>query len=167
MSLLKRFALDTSDTEGLAKALLRLEPTGVLSRDICYQAIPLDEEIGERVLIPPRLFLITEYLLLVHAYGDDAFYDLYPTYERGGLSKECHVLRDVPLHLSNYFAMQSMYREVGAIPAKIDTLSLAERRPKPMTSAERDEWLRERRRAIRKRDQRLLGLSVVKRGEVA
>lgn len=167
MSLLKRFTLDTSDTEGLSKALLRLEPTGVLNRDICYQAIPLDEEIGKRLLIPPRLFLITEYLLLVHAYGDDAFYDLYPAYERGGLSKECHVLSDVPLHLSNYFAMQSMYREVGAIPAKVDILSMAERRPRPMTSTERDEWLRERRRAIRRRDQRILGLSVVNKNEVA
>lgn len=167
MSLLKKLFLDSPDPKEIAKALLRVEPLGVLSRDICYQAIPLDEEIGERVLIPPRLFLITKHLLLVHTYGDDAFYELNPLYERGGLSKECHVLEDIPLYLSNYFAMQALYRETGVIPAKTDILSLAAKRPKPMTSAERDKWIRERRRAIRKRDQAILGLSLVKKTEVA
>lgn len=162
MSVLKKFCLDNPDPVAISKALLKIEPTGVLAREICYHSVPLDGEDSGKMVIPPRLFLITSHFLLVHAYGDDVFYDLSPEYERGGLSKECYVLKDTPRYLSNYFAMEDLYAGTGVIAKAPDPLSLSERRPPPMTATQRSEWLKQRRREIRERDRKLLGLTVVR-----
>lgn len=162
MSALKKFCLDNPDVESLASTLLRIEPLGVLSREICYESIPLDGEDSGKVIIPPRLFFLPKQFLLVHAYGDDAFYYLNPTFERGGLSKECYVLDTPPRFLSNYFAMQAVYEKTGVVPKSVDVLSLEQRKPPPMTLADQKEWLRKRRKEIRERDRKLLGLKVVK-----
>lgn len=162
MSLLKKFMLEGSDPVAVANTLLRVEPLGVLDRDICYQSIPLDGERTEKVIIPPRLFFLPKQLLLVHAYGDDAFYDLFPEFERGGLSKECYVLQEAPHYLSNYFAMQDLYEQGGIVPKEEDRISLTYLRPKPMSATEQREWIRQRRKEIKERDKRLLGLTLVK-----
>jgi hypothetical protein len=133
------------DRQALARNLLRLEPLGVLSREICYQSIPTDEEDpglfganGTKSwgVLPPRLFFIPKYFTLVHCYGDDAFYEKHPEYEKGGLSKECYVVEDFPRYLANYFAMESTYQRVGLVPKVIDPLSLEARRPPPVTQKE-------------------------------
>lgn len=150
------------DKLALARHLLKLEPLGVLSREICYQAIPLEDEEGKRLIIPPRLFFIPKYFTLVHCYGDPSFYTLNPEFKEGGLSKECYVLDRFPRFLSNYFAMQAVYEKTGVVPKSVDVLSLEQRKPPPMTLADQKEWLRKRRKEIRERDRKLLGLKVVK-----
>lgn len=162
MSLLKKLSLDNPDPEMLASVLLAIEPLGVLIREICYESVPLDTEDGGEVILPPRLFFLPNQFLLVHAYGDDAFYDLFPEYERGGRSKECYIMPSPPRVLSNYFAMQGIYETTGVIPKSVDSLSIETRRPRPMTAAEQREWMRQRRREIRERDRKLLGLRLVK-----
>lgn len=162
MPSIEKIYLDNPDPAEVQKLLLRIEPLGVLTREICYHSIPLDTENSGKVLIPPRLFFITKHFLLVHAYGDDAFYEQFPEYVRGGVSKECYVLPDTPKYLSNYFAMEETYRQTGVIPNRPDPLSLAEQRPPPMTAAQRSAWIKNRRKAIRERDRRLLGLTIVK-----
>lgn len=159
---LKKLSLDNPDPLVLQRLLLQIEPLGVLTRDICYDSIPLDDEDGGKAIIPPRLFFLPRQMILVHAYGDDAFYDLFPAFERGGLSQECYVLDTPPRFLSNYFALQAMYERTGVVPANVDKLSLEQRRPPPMTVAQQREWLKQRRREIRDRDRKILGLKVVK-----
>ncbi len=131
------------DKLALARHLLKLEPLGVLSREICYQAIPLEDEEGKRLIIPPRLFFIPKYFTLVHCYGDPSFYTLNPEFKEGGLSKECYVLDRFPRFLSNYFAMEDTYQKAGVAPKRPDLISLEARKPPPLTRAEQKEILRE------------------------
>lgn len=162
MAVIKKLHLRESDSEEIRKTLLRVEPLGVLARELCYHSIPLDNEDSSKTVIPPRLFLIRDSYLLVHAYGDDAFYDLFPEYERGGLSAECYVLDAAPRALANYYAQEGLYIQAGVLKGGADALSLNERRPPPLTPAQQREWVRNRRREIRERDRNILGLTRVK-----
>lgn len=137
----------------LSKQLLQMEKLGVLDRDICYHSIPLDEEFGQGKLIPPRLFFLYEDLILIHCYGDDAFYEKHPEFERGGLSKECWVIPHSPRFLSNYFAMEEMYQKVGVVPVAPDPISWRQVRPPPLTKQEVAELRRRVKRRIRQRSE--------------
>lgn len=150
----------TPEQKKLARTLLKMERLGILDRDICEVSIPLDGEDCSRKIVPPRLFYLPDNMLLVHAVGDDAFYELNPEYTRGGYSKECYILPYPPRFLSNQYALEEMcqgrHADVMHIP---DPISLRELRPPPMT----DKDIKERVKQIKTRRRALMsGLSVVK-----
>lgn len=169
------------DRLALARHLLKLEPLGVLSREICYHPIPTDEEdpgmFGAKTakswgILPPRLFFIPKYFTLVHCYGDDRFYDKNPQYIRGGVSAECYVVEDFPRFLANYFAMEPTYRRVGLTPSDQDPLSLAARKPPPTTQKDHNETRRRVRQRVKdqvtayEKEQSPV-LRVVEKGEIS
>lgn len=132
------------DRLAIARQLLKLEPLGVLSREICPFPVPTDGEIisGPSVL-PPRLFYFPRIHALIHCYGDEAFYEQNPAYAKGGVSKECYVLDHFPDFLSNQFALEDMLNPgISAFPYE-DILSMAARRPKPLTREEQKARVKE------------------------
>lgn len=146
------------DNLALARQLLKLEPLGVLTREICYHPIPTEAEdpgmFGAKTtkswgIIPPRLFFIPKYFTLVHCYGDERFYERHPEYVKGGLSKECYVVDDFPRHLANYFAMEPTYRRVGLTTNEQDPLSLSARKPPPTTQKDHNETRRRVRQRVK------------------
>lgn len=160
MSLLKKLSLDSLDPKEVAKALLRVEPLGVLKREICPFPVLTDEEdpgmFGNEAhkrceVIPPRLFFIPKHFTLVHCYGDDTFYEQNPEYVRGGVSKECYVLGTLPRFLSNQYALEGM---LGATDGRMpydDPISLTASKPPPMTKAEQKAYRAECRQLVAER----------------
>lgn len=153
----KKKSREELDKLALARLLLRLEPLGVLTREICYQPIPTDDEdpgmFGGKGfkgwgILPPRLFFIPKYFTLVHCYGDDKFYEKHPEFEKGGISKECYVLDDFPRFLANYFAMEPTYQRVGLVPQMSDPLSMAAKRPPPVTQKQHNELRKRAKQAV-------------------
>ncbi len=120
----------------LEKHLLKCEKWGVLDRHIVYHSIPLDSEEGTGKLVPPRLLFLYRTGHLYHCYGDEAFYDAHPEYEKGKLSYECLVLDEAPRHLSNYLAQEAVYRNAGFIDVGDDLLHMRTRRPARLTRAD-------------------------------
>ena len=93
------------------KAALRLcEKMGVLDRIMVPYSVLLDGE-SPRKIVPPRLFFLPRIKIVAHSVGEDPFYDMFPQYKVGGLSKEIYVLDKCPLFLSNYFAMEDIYKK--------------------------------------------------------
>ena len=144
----------------IATMLLKLEPLGVLTREMCYSAEPLDGEL-DWDMFPPRLFYFPKYLLLVHVVGTDGFYEANPEYSRGGISKECYILEEIPLCLSNYFALEEMGRS-GPAPKEVDPVSLEARRPPPLTKADIRSLCRAARESVKAKAARVHRLRVVK-----
>lgn len=119
---MKRRVKSEVSVEAVERQLLSLEPYGVLTREIVPISIPLDWE--EKRPIPPRLFFFPAHNILVHSYGDDAWYERHPGYRKGDLSYECFVLDKAPMFLSNYFAMHPTYRTAGVVAEIQDPISI-------------------------------------------
>ena len=135
--------------EAVERHLLELEPYGVLTREIVPISIPLDWETARP--IPPRLFFFPAHNILVHTYGDDAWYEKHPGYRKGDLSYECYVMDKAPLFLSNYFAMYPTYRTAGVVAEIQDPISIRTLH-RPYTKKEMEDKLeREAGMAMRKR----------------
>ncbi len=160
MSLLKKLSLEVADPKEIAKVLLRVEPLGILNREICPFSVLTDEEdpgmFGNKPhkrceVIPPRLFFIPKHFTLVHCYGDDTFYEQNPEYVKGGVSKECYVLDALPRFLSNQYALEGMLGSVDGRMPYDDPLLLASRKPPPMTKAEQRAYRAECRQLVAER----------------